>query len=206
MELLDAHTGRGRGVGDVTYETFKLEHTRQSVLRPHGRREAAAVGPDEDELDLMADLGVDAGVGEAGFDPAESATAAGGHRRAVLLEERAWCPSQAVAQRAQRGEVDSDPLIADHADALGERDAGLVDRESVPDRAGAEAGVGECARPAQRNGLGVGEARRVDDGADHRFDPAGLEAGDGGRGRGCLCHSSHSAMRARRPPRIPCER
>jgi len=73
------------------------------------------------------------------------------------------------------GQVDSDPLITDHTDAFGECDAGLVDGEAMPRRAGAEPWIGEGLGAAYWDGLGVGEPGRIDHGADNRVDPFGLK-------------------------------
>ena len=155
-------------------------------------------GPDEDELHLVADQRVDAGCGQPLLDPAQRAAAAVRVRRAVLIEESAWGPGQSVAEDAQRAQIDADPLVPHHAGGVAEDDAGLVDGEDVPDRAGAESRVGERAHPAQRDGLGVGEPGGVDDGADQRGDPVGLELGDGRGGEGFGCHVQHIVPRVRR--------
>ena len=53
----------GRRVGHISHEAFELQHPGQPILRPQVRRQLTAVGPDEDELHLMADHRVDAGIG-----------------------------------------------------------------------------------------------------------------------------------------------
>lgn len=80
MELFDRDTGVRRGVGDVADETLELEHTGKPVLRPQVRRKLAAVGSDEDELHLVSDHRVDAGLGDSVGNPAQGATAAIGIR------------------------------------------------------------------------------------------------------------------------------
>ena len=194
MELFDRHARIRRGVGDIPDEPFELEHSRKSVLRPQMRGKLAAVGSDEHELHLVPDHCVDTRVRQSCLDPAQSSATAIGIRRAVLIEESAGRPAQSVAENAQRAEIDPHTLISHHADGIAEHDAGLIDGEDVPDRAGAESGVGEGAHPAQRNGLGVREARRIDDGADQRDDTVGLELGDGGCGERFGGPRRHSAI------------
>ncbi len=116
----------------------------------------------------MADQRGDSGFGERGLDTGQRAAATSRNRRAVLLEERARRPRQPVAEKSQPGQVDADALVTDDTVVLGERDAGLVDREAVPHRAGAESGIGERVGPPYRHGLGLDEPGRVDDGADDR--------------------------------------
>ena len=113
--------------------------------------------------------------------------------RAVLIEEITGRPSQSVAEDTQRTEVDTDALIAHHSGGFAEHDAGLVNGKDMPDRAGAEPGIGERPHPAQRHGLGMGESGGVDDRADQRGDPVGFELCDGRCGEGFGCHGSHSA-------------
>ncbi len=136
------------------------------------------VRPDEHELHLVADQRLDSGIGQPRLNPAQRTAGAVGIRRTVLSEERAWRPGQSVAEDAQRAEVDADSLIPHHPGAVAEHDAGLVDGEDMPDRAGAEPRIGERTHPPQRDGLGVSEARRVDDGADQCGDAVGFELGD----------------------------
>ena len=100
-------------------------------------------------------------------------------------------PSPSIRKRAQ---VDADPLVPHHADRVAEDDARLVDGEHVPDRARAETGIGERAHPAQRHGLGVREPGGVDDRADQRGDPVGLELGDGRCGEGFGCPDVTAAI------------
>ena len=145
----------------------------------------------------MADERGDSGVGEPAFDSVQRPATAVGVRFAVLIEESAWRPGQSVAEDAQRAQIDADSLVPDHAGGLAENNAGLVDREDVPDRAGAQSWIGERAHLPQRNGLGVSQPGRVDDGTDESDDPVGLELGDGRSGEGFgspRCHSSHSAL------------
>ena len=136
----------------------------------------------------MADHRVDAGFGQPLLDPVQHAAAAVRVSRTVLIEESARGPSQSVAEDPQRAQIDADPLIPHHADGIAEDDARLVDGEDVPDRTRAESGIGERAHPAQRNRLGMREPGWVDDRADQRGDPVGLQLGDGrcGEGFGCL--------------------
>ncbi len=178
---------RGCGVGDVTHEAFEFQHPGQAVLRPQVGRQPTAVGADEEELHLVADHRVDAGVGQPLLDPPQRTAAAVRVRRAVLIEESARGPSQSVAQYPQRAQIDADPLVSHHADGIAEDDARLVDGEDVPYRARAESGIGERAHPAERNRLGVREPGGVDDRADQRGDPVGLQLGDGRRGEGFGC-------------------
>jgi hypothetical protein len=77
----------------------------------------------------------------------------------------------------------------------GERDAGAVDGEPVPHRAGAKAGIGERVGTPDRDGLGVGQAGRVDDGADDGGHPVGFQLSNRGAGERCG-HGSHSAERS----------
>src|ERR1700730_7005032 len=137
VELLDDDTGHGRCCGYVANESLVFEHTGQAVLRPQRRRQSTAIRIDKQEFDLVTDQRLDTGFGEYRFDAAQRSAAAGEPGRAVLLEERAGRPGQSVAENAQRGQVDSDALIPDDTDVFGERDAGLVDGEAMPDPAGA---------------------------------------------------------------------
>ena len=107
--------------GHVSHEPLELEHAGQPVLRPQVGGQPTAVGPDEQELHLVADERVDSGVGQPAFDAAQRPAAAVGVRSAVLVEESAWRPSQSVTEDAQRAEVDADPLVPDHADGVAER-------------------------------------------------------------------------------------
>src|SRR5215212_1609091 len=205
MELLDTHTGRsGRGE-HVSYETFEFEHAGQAVLRPHRGWQAAAIRPDQDELHLVAEPRLQALGREPGLDSAERAATARRDRCAVLFEELPWRPRQSVAEGAKRRQIDTHTLVADNADALGERDAGLIDRKTVPDGAGTETGFGESGGPAQRHGLGVDQPGWVDDRTDHRLDPAGFEPCERRCGRGCDTHGFDLLLglevRELRPPR-----
>ena len=146
----------------------------------------------------MADRRLDAGFRERGLDSAQRSAAAHGNGCAVLLEECGGRPRQPVADDAQSRQVDAEALIADHADVVGERDAGLVDGEGMPRRTGTQAGIGERVGPADRHRLGLGEPGGVHDGADDGVDALGLELGDRRGGKRCGCHGSHSA--ARRDP------
>ena len=143
----------------------------------------------------MADERVDSGIGQPAFNSVQCSATAVGIRLAVLIEESAWCPGQSVTEDAQRAQIDADSLVPHHAGGLAEHDAGLVDGEDVPDRAGAQSWIGERAHFPERNGLGVSEPGRVDDRTDECGDPVGLELGDGRCGEGFGCHDSHSALR-----------
>ena len=76
MELFDRHTRRGRRLDHVTDEPLVLEHACQPVLRPQFGGQSAAVGPDENELDFVADERLEAGRGESFLDAAQRAAAA----------------------------------------------------------------------------------------------------------------------------------
>ena len=133
--------------------------------------QSAAVLADEDELHFVTHQRVDSDVVQPRFDALECSPTAIGVGLAVLTEESAWRPGQSVAEDPQRAQVDSDSLIADDAEVVAGCDAGLVDGEDVPDRAGTQSGVGECAHPAQWNGFRLRQARGVDDRADEGGHP-----------------------------------
>ena len=96
----------------------------------------------------------------------------------------------AVTQDAQSGQVDPQPLVTDHTDVIGERDAGLVDGEGVPGRARPESGLGEGVGPPDRNGLGVREPRRIYHRADDGVHAFGLELCDRRGGKRSARHGN----------------
>ena len=137
MELLDPDVG-GRGrCDDIADECLVFEYTGQPVLRPQRRRQSGPAGIDENEFDFMADHRFDAGLLERRVDPTQRSAAAHRDRCPVLFEEGGGAPGQTVADDAQCRQVDADALITDHADVIGEGDAGLVDGKGVPRGAGA---------------------------------------------------------------------
>ncbi len=91
------------------------------------------------------------------------------------MEETAWRPGQSVAEDVQFRQVDPDPLVADGADSVTDDDACLVDGEHVPHGARAKPGIGERPEPGDRDGLGVGESRRIHHRPDDGGDAVGLE-------------------------------
>src|SRR5882757_6034550 len=119
------------------------------------RRQAAAVRPDQDELDLMTDECLEVLHSEAVLDTLQSATAARRNRLAVLVEERSRPPGQAAAKGLQRGQVDPDAFVADDAEVLRDRDTGLVDGEHMPDGARSEPWVCERIQATGRHGFRV---------------------------------------------------
>src|SRR5690242_2914901 len=127
----------------------------------------------------MADHRIDTRVRQAPTYLSQGATTAAGIRRTVLVEEAAGRPAEPVTEDAQSAQIDSYSLISHHTDGIADHDAGLVDGEDVEDGAGPQPGVGKGAHPAQRNGLGVGEACRIHDSAYQCGDTVGFELGDG---------------------------
>ena len=111
-------------------------------------------------------------------------------------------PRQPVADDAQRRQVDAEALITDHADVVGEGDAGLVDGERVPRRAGTQAGIGERVGPSDRHRLGLGEPGGVHHGADDGVDTLGLQLGDRRGGKRCGVSWQPFCARPARPSQL----
>ena len=113
-----AACGGGR---DISHEALVLQHAGQPILRPGWRRrQLPALGPDENELDLVAVYGrFEACCADALLDAVQRAPAAGApHGAPVLVEERARCPCEPVAQGPQRRRVNPDPLVSHNAEAF----------------------------------------------------------------------------------------
>ena len=178
VELFDLQSGSRGGLGDLANEVLVLEDSGQAVLRPQFARQSRPVGGDEEELDLVSDHRGQARRGEICLDARQRRTRTRRHRRTILIEERCGRPRESVADGSQAGRVDAHPFVADDADRVGERDAGLVDGEAVPGRAGTQSGVGELRRPADGDCFGQSQAGGIDDGADEGSDAVGFQLGD----------------------------
>ena len=110
----------------------------------------------------MAHHGVQPRLFETGLDAAQRPPRARSDRGAILVIKRCRGPAKLVVDRPQCVQVDAQALIADHADGVGERDPGLVDGETVPGRAGAQAGIGKPSDPFARNYFCQRQAGRED--------------------------------------------
>ena len=166
MELFNSDSGCGHRRHRVPNEVLVFENTGKPVLGPEFARQPVPGRIDEYELDFVADLRAQTGLGQSGFDTPQRSPGTRGHRVAVLIEKQPRCPGKSVVDPPECGCVDAYPLVTDDADLVGEGDPGAVDRETMPGRTRTKTGIDECGCATGRNNLRQRQPGRIDDGSD----------------------------------------